>query len=396
MENVGMLVHRGLREVLGSLAEIGYNAEWQDIRASDVGAPHRRERIWIVAYSGIDIYAAGLDERGNKRSASESKIRNDVEGDPLYRERIRVEPFTGGQDVAHPSLKLSHGTRSARRGRREFTDSGTISDADGAGLQEERPEQQTTGTTRNNIQIPDATMPGLERKITAGELRRRKPGLLAECGWWSTEPDVGRTFNGVSARMDKVRCLTFFSHISIMAYVKHIYGDINGKAKRERTGEVLQALRDGIETENIQWQIGGFDGIQEKEILLSFLRELSEASEELDNVSSESKETFEREMRELRMEFILTGPSHRSRFQEQREREYSNSLQALSRLLAHDCKTDWKRNCRENARIIHGWERNIPRIATGVPSRVDRLKGLGNSIVPQIAEILFQQIMNIL
>jgi DNA (cytosine-5)-methyltransferase 1 len=50
MENVGMLVHRGLREVLGSLAEIGYNAEWQDIRASDMGAPHRRERIWIVAY----------------------------------------------------------------------------------------------------------------------------------------------------------------------------------------------------------------------------------------------------------------------------------------------------------------------------------------------------------
>jgi len=50
MENVGMLVHRGLREVLGSLAEIGYNAEWQDIRASDMGAPHKRERIWILAY----------------------------------------------------------------------------------------------------------------------------------------------------------------------------------------------------------------------------------------------------------------------------------------------------------------------------------------------------------
>jgi site-specific DNA-cytosine methylase len=35
---------------LGSLAEIGYDAVWQDIRASDVGAPHRRERIWIIAY----------------------------------------------------------------------------------------------------------------------------------------------------------------------------------------------------------------------------------------------------------------------------------------------------------------------------------------------------------
>lgn len=50
VENVGMFTHRGLREVLGSLAEIGYNAEWQDIWASDAGAPQKRERIWVVAY----------------------------------------------------------------------------------------------------------------------------------------------------------------------------------------------------------------------------------------------------------------------------------------------------------------------------------------------------------
>lgn len=50
MENVGALTFRGLTDVLGSLAEIGYDAEWQDIRAEDMGAPHRRERIWIVAY----------------------------------------------------------------------------------------------------------------------------------------------------------------------------------------------------------------------------------------------------------------------------------------------------------------------------------------------------------
>lgn len=53
MENVGALTFRGLDAVLGSLSEIGYNAEWQDIRASDMGAPHRRERIWIVAYSEL-------------------------------------------------------------------------------------------------------------------------------------------------------------------------------------------------------------------------------------------------------------------------------------------------------------------------------------------------------
>jgi DNA (cytosine-5)-methyltransferase 1 len=50
LENVGAITRRGLDRVLWSLAEVGYSAEWSDIRASDVGAPHRRERIWIVAY----------------------------------------------------------------------------------------------------------------------------------------------------------------------------------------------------------------------------------------------------------------------------------------------------------------------------------------------------------
>jgi DNA (cytosine-5)-methyltransferase 1 len=68
MENVGALSFRGLDAVLGSLAEIGYDAEWQDIQASDVGAPHRRERLWIVAYPrGI-----WQTERGNARFSKTS------------------------------------------------------------------------------------------------------------------------------------------------------------------------------------------------------------------------------------------------------------------------------------------------------------------------------------
>ena len=51
VENVAALAFRGLDRVLGSLAEIGYDAVWQNIRACDVGAPHIRERIWIVAYT---------------------------------------------------------------------------------------------------------------------------------------------------------------------------------------------------------------------------------------------------------------------------------------------------------------------------------------------------------
>ena len=50
IENVPMLARRGLDIVLANLAEAGYDAEWFDLRASDFGAPHRRERIFIVAY----------------------------------------------------------------------------------------------------------------------------------------------------------------------------------------------------------------------------------------------------------------------------------------------------------------------------------------------------------
>ena len=54
MENVpGLLsVNDGdaMGEVLGDLAALGYDAEWQVISAAAVGAPHLRERVWIVAY----------------------------------------------------------------------------------------------------------------------------------------------------------------------------------------------------------------------------------------------------------------------------------------------------------------------------------------------------------
>lgn len=50
IENVPMLIHRGLGRVLSDLAKIRYDAEWQIVGADDVGAWHRRKRIWIVAY----------------------------------------------------------------------------------------------------------------------------------------------------------------------------------------------------------------------------------------------------------------------------------------------------------------------------------------------------------
>lgn len=50
MENVPGLFGRGMGDVLGDLSEMGYDAEWGAIWAADAGAPHKRERVWIVAY----------------------------------------------------------------------------------------------------------------------------------------------------------------------------------------------------------------------------------------------------------------------------------------------------------------------------------------------------------
>ena len=49
VENSPMLTSRGLGRVLGDLAALGYDARWGVLGAVDAGAPHKRERIWIVA-----------------------------------------------------------------------------------------------------------------------------------------------------------------------------------------------------------------------------------------------------------------------------------------------------------------------------------------------------------
>ncbi len=50
VENVAALLFRGMGRVLGDLAAIGYDAEWQVLPAGAFGAPHVRERVYIVAY----------------------------------------------------------------------------------------------------------------------------------------------------------------------------------------------------------------------------------------------------------------------------------------------------------------------------------------------------------
>ena len=60
VENVSAIRSRGLARVLGDLANNGYDSIWTSLRASDVGAAHRRERVFILAHrpEAADILAA--------------------------------------------------------------------------------------------------------------------------------------------------------------------------------------------------------------------------------------------------------------------------------------------------------------------------------------------------
>lgn len=49
VENVGALRGRGLCTLLGDFASLGYDAEWHSVPAAAVGAPHLRDRVWIIA-----------------------------------------------------------------------------------------------------------------------------------------------------------------------------------------------------------------------------------------------------------------------------------------------------------------------------------------------------------
>ena len=62
LENVpNLVVHKSryFGTILGDLAQAGYDAEWGCFKASDVGAPHRRERLFILAYSKSERYGRG-------------------------------------------------------------------------------------------------------------------------------------------------------------------------------------------------------------------------------------------------------------------------------------------------------------------------------------------------
>ena len=146
VENVAALLSRGLGDVLGDLAALGYDAEWHCIPASAIGAPHRRDRVWIVAHPSF-LFRDGSNDNAAFCVGCAVSEPGDGSG-----------PFT-----------LADTMRWGRPGQGKFVQSGNPAPL-----------------------ISRQTIDAFNGRVA---------------GQWATEPNVGRVANGVPDRAHRLKAL---------------------------------------------------------------------------------------------------------------------------------------------------------------------------------------------
>lgn len=89
VENVSALLFRGMGAVLGELASLGYDAEWDCISAQSVGAPHIRDRVFILATRrGVpDAHSERIREQRERGGGTTSRVAADRAW-PRWRARL--------------------------------------------------------------------------------------------------------------------------------------------------------------------------------------------------------------------------------------------------------------------------------------------------------------------
>lgn len=90
LENVAALLRRGMDVVLGEVAGLGRDAEWDCLSAASCGLPHLRRRVWIVVFPAN---ASGVRPQGFRPSAKEQRTREQLEG--LVQTELRVSVPAG-------------------------------------------------------------------------------------------------------------------------------------------------------------------------------------------------------------------------------------------------------------------------------------------------------------
>jgi DNA (cytosine-5)-methyltransferase 1 len=234
MENVSNLLNGNggewMRAVLTALAEIGYDAEWDIIRASDVGALHRRARVWIVAYPQHNEHIGEKPRKPQEKRGSQGKNRQD---NGRARESCGANELDRGQEktgadcknrdkTTYPNpdmcgrLHGGHEKQSAEaRVNAQCESAGLcedVADSKRNGLQRVGEKRETSGQAglchgkgtnkKENMDNPGGRRyEPQERQIQAGG------NGSFNAGRWPAEPNVGRVANGIPSRVDRLKCL---------------------------------------------------------------------------------------------------------------------------------------------------------------------------------------------
>jgi len=110
VENSPMLISRGLARVISDLATLGYDAHWARFSASNFGAPHERDRLWLASHSsGIGLEEKWITSGTGKKVATSRGNRSNVSNTQGFgREQARQSKRKSTQWLSWCSEKRAH------------------------------------------------------------------------------------------------------------------------------------------------------------------------------------------------------------------------------------------------------------------------------------------------
>ena len=206
LENSPMLVGRGLDTVLGTLADLGYDAAWGVISAADCGANHLRKRIWILADSSSgrgspDELCTGRDIAG---ICGEAVADSTGAGPQGFRRECGLGEGFEEMQARGCGNDLAYGVGTRLEGH-----PGNGKDLDGQGWLFEEAERSACSGSVCRGRCQD------EKRDAQPRLGRMADGLASgmDCNymetpdWWQVEPEIPRVSPSQPNRVHRLKAL---------------------------------------------------------------------------------------------------------------------------------------------------------------------------------------------